>query len=225
MNLLKFKNVRLAVFDMAGTTVKEHGIIYETLYNTLKAFSYDVDKKDIKKWHGLNKYQVLDKYLNKHNRYSEKHKINVYKTFESNLRQEYFFSDKISLMDEKMPEKFNKLRSMNIKIGLNTGYPRDIQNEIIKKLHMREFTDSFVSSEDVDFSRPYPFMIYKLMEMHKIESSRQVIKVGDTTNDILEGLNARCMKSIGVLSGAETEEELNKAGADFTVDNVMDLID
>ncbi len=225
MNLLKFQNVRLAVFDMAGTTVKEHGIIYETLYNTLKAFDYDVEKEDIKKWHGLNKYRVLDKYLNKHNRYSEKHKINVYKTFDSYLRQEYFFSDKVSLMDEKMPEKFNKLRSMNIKIGLNTGYPRDIQNEIIKKLHMREFTDSFVSSEDVKLSRPFPYMIYNLMENHEINSAKQVVKVGDTTNDIWEGLNAGCLKSIGVLSGAETEEELNKAGADFTVDNVMDLID
>lgn len=225
MNLLKFKNVKLAVFDMAGTTVKENGIIYETLYNTLKLFDYDVDKKDMKKWHGLNKYQVLDKYLNKNNRYSEKHKINVYKTFEGNLQQEYFFSDKISLMDEKMPEKFNYLRSRGIIIGLNTGYPRVIQNEIMKKLHMDEFVNSFVSSEDVKLSRPFPYMIYNLMEKHDIKSAKQVVKVGDTTNDIWEGLNAGCLKSIGVLSGAETKEELEKAGANIVLNNVMELID
>ena len=61
--------------------------------------------------------------------------------------------------------------------------------------------------------------------MHKIESPLQVIKVGDTTNDILEGINAGCYKSIGVLSGAETKEELIEAGADLILDNVIQLIE
>ena len=89
---------------------------------------------------------------------------------------------------------------------------------------MEEFIDSYVSSQDVEHARPYPFMIYKLMEMNKIASPDQVIKVGDTSNDILEGLNAGCYKSIGVLTGAETREELYESGANIVLDSVMDLI-
>jgi len=232
MNLLHNNKVKMIVLDMAGTTVNEGGIIYKTLFNTLKSFNYDVNEDDIKSWHGLNKYHVLDKYINKRdycktcskNKY-QKRKLDVYKTFEGNLKMEYFYENNINLIDDTLPETLNKIRSRNIKVALNTGYPRDIQETIIEKLSMNEFIDSYISSEDVEFSRPYPFMIYKLMEMHKIESSSQVIKVGDTTNDILEGANARCYKSIGVLSGAETKEELIEAGADLILDNVTQLIE
>ena len=232
MNLLHNNKVKMVVLDMAGTTVNEGGIIYKTLFNTLKSFNYDVRENDIKSWHGLNKYHVLDKYINKYdycktcskNKY-QKRKIDVYKTFEGNLQMEYFYENKIKLIDDTLPETLNKIRSQNIKVALNTGYPRDIQKTIIEKLYMREFIDSYISSEDVEFSRPYPYMIYKLMEMHKIESPSQVIKVGDTTNDILEGINACCYKSIGVLSGAETREQLIEAGADLVLNNVVELIE
>ena len=65
MNLLHNNKVKMIVLDMAGTTVNEGGIIYKTLFNTLKSFNYDVRENDIKSWHGLNKYHVLDRYINK----------------------------------------------------------------------------------------------------------------------------------------------------------------
>lgn len=232
MNLLHNNKVKMIVLDMAGTTVNEGGIIYKTLFNTLKSFNYDVKENDIKSWHGLNKYHVLDRYINKRdycktcnkNKY-QKRKNDVYKTFEGNLKLEYFYENNIKLIDGTLPETLNKIRSKNIKVALNTGYPRDIQETIIDKLNMSEFIDSYISSEDVEFSRPYPFMIFKLMEMHKIESPSQVIKVGDTTNDILEGKNACCYKSIGVLSGAESKEDLIEAGAHLILDNAIQLIE
>ena len=61
------------------------------------------------------------------------------------------------------------------------------------------------------------------MKRFDIIDPHTVIKIGDSMNDILEGKNARCYKSIGVLSGAETRENLVKAGADEILDSVMDL--
>ena len=188
-------------------------------------------KKILKVGNGLNKYEVLNKYLTIKEGYCkqcrnnnlEKLKINVHKTFEGNLKLEYFYSDKLSLMDEQLPELFNKARYKGIK-ALNTD-TLDIQKEIINKLHMNEFIDSYISSEDVPYSRPYPYMIFNLMEKYKIQSTQHVIKVGDTTNDILEGLNAGCYKSIGVLTGAENKEDLINAGANIVVDNVKNLIE
>ena len=52
-----------------------------------------------------------------------------------------------------------------------------------------------------EFGRPSPSMILKLMKDNNIYEPNQVIKVGDTYNDILEGINANCFLSVGVLTG------------------------
>ena len=62
-NLVKQNNIRLMVFDMAGTTVDEGGIVYQTLFDTFKQYRVNVNKEDMYKWHGRNKNEVLSEYL------------------------------------------------------------------------------------------------------------------------------------------------------------------
>ena len=62
MFLIKTK---MLVFDMAGTTVNENGIVYKTLYETLKNYGLDVTKREIENWHGANKYEVIEHFLYK----------------------------------------------------------------------------------------------------------------------------------------------------------------
>ena len=88
---------------------------------------------------------------------------------------------------------------------------------------MRDFIDDYISSESVPHGRPEPFMIQELMTRFNITDSESVVKVGDSINDILEGKNAGCFKSIGVLSGAESKDKLLDAGADLVINSVMDL--
>lgn len=221
-----FTKTKLMVFDMAGTTVNENGIVYKTLLKTLNDYGLNVNKKDIEKWHGSNKYHALEHFLyksldqniNDKDKEMEKNVLN--KMFDDNLKSEYFEKSSISLIDESMPDLFNNLRKNDIKIALNTGYSKEIQESIINKLHMNEFIDGYISSEDVRYGRPYPYMIYKLMEQFEIENSRQVIKIGDTENDILEGKNAKCF-TIGVLSGADDKEKLIKSN--YILNSVMNL--
>ena len=137
--LKKYKNVKMLVFDMAGTTVNEGGIVYETLFHTIYDFGLDVKREDIHKWHGLNKFEVLDSYLYK-NDFNNNYIINyeimdpiqkeLHNDFKNNLEERYFFSDTISLIDDDLPRLFNKIRNKNIKIALNTGYPEEIQKKL-----------------------------------------------------------------------------------------------
>ncbi len=225
----KYNNVNLLVFDMAGTTVNEGGIVYETLFHTIYDYGLDVKREDIYKWHGLNKFEVLDSYLYKNdfNNYYINYEIidpiqkELHSNFKNNLQDRYFFSDTISLIDEHLPELFNEIRNKNIKIALNTGYPEEIQKLIINKLNMNEFIDNYVSSEEVMKGRPEPFMIQELMKRLNIENPKTVMKFGDTKNDVLEGLNANCLASVGVLSGAENETTLNITND--ILNSVMDI--
>ena len=60
------RNVKMMVFDMAGTVVNEKGVVYKTLYKTLKDFNINVSEDEIRKnWSGINKYEVLNHFLEK----------------------------------------------------------------------------------------------------------------------------------------------------------------
>ena len=216
-----YQSIKLLVFDMAGTTVDEGGIVYKTLFKTMNDFNLEVSEKDIHKWHGSNKYEVLDHYLMQKITSTDETIINSLKTqlhtsFNDNLKEHYFNSNKIKLIDDGIPELFNKIRSKGIKIALNTGYNKDIQKSIIEKLNMDAFIDDYISSEEVKFGRPYPYMIHRLMERHNIMNAEYVAKVGDTRNDMLEGKNAGCGINIGVLTGVGNADDLSDA--DLVVD-------
>ncbi len=218
--------IRMLIFDMAGTVINEEGIVYKTLYNTMMDYRLDVNKEDMYKWHGRNKYEVLTEYLKKDNSLKLHESFTIleeglHDSFDYNLKERYFSSsNSIKLMDEKIPELFNKIRERNIKIALNTGYGKDIQEAIIKKLNMTEFVDDYISSEEVKYGRPYPYMIYRLMEEHGIDMPTKVVKFGDTQNDIMEGKNAGCW-SVGVLSGSDGADRL--IGADAIINSVMNI--
>ena len=220
-----YKNVNLLVFDMAGTTINEKGIVYQTLYDTIKNFGLNISKNDINNWHGSNKYEVLNHYLTNDKDVSlEIRKCiqeQLHSNFDNNLKERYFTSDNIELIDPQLPELFHKIRKKDIKISLNTGYSKEIQESIIKKLNMNEFIDDYISSEEVAFGRPYPYMIYNLMEKNNIQCIQSVMKFGDTNNDILEGLNAGCLSTIGVLSGADKKDKLTNA--DHILESIMDI--
>lgn len=220
-----YKNVKLLVFDMAGTTVNEQGIVYQTLYDTIKNFGLKISQEEISNWHGRNKYEVLNHYLTNDPKISSEIrnslKDQLHSNFDNNLKERYFNSSNIELIHPQLPELFQKIQQKNIKIALNTGYSQEIQESIIKKLNMDEFIDDYISSEQVKFGRPYPYMIHNLMERNEIDCVQSVMKFGDTYNDILEGFNANCLASVGVLSGADSEEKLKKAT--HILDNVMDI--
>lgn len=227
IRLLNYQNVKMLVFDMAGTTINEKGIVYNTLYDTMKDYGLNVERYEMHMWHGANKYEVLNHYLGEKYKGDDKISTDIrgqlYTNFDNNLKERYFSSFDMKFIDDKMPDLFNSLREKDIKIALNTGYSKEIQTSIIEKLHMNECIDDYISSEEVQRGRPYPYMIHKLMERHNIENPNSVMKFGDTQKDVLEGINAHCIASIGVLSGADNEKQLQEANADHILNSVMEI--
>ena len=118
--LILNNKVRAIVCDMAGTTINEGGIIYKTLYRTIKNFNLDIgNEKEIEKWHGANKYDVLDHYLRKtylNERYFKELQPKLHKQLNNNLIESYSKPGILSLIHKDLPLLFNRLRDNNIKI-------------------------------------------------------------------------------------------------------------
>ena len=216
------RNVKLLVCDMAGTTINEGGIVYKTLTNTIRNFNVPIEDHEIKDWYGVNKTEVLKHFLNR-SRQNDDILPEMLASFKKELKNNYFNDKSIKLVDDNLPTLFNKLRQNGVKIALNSGFSVDIQEALIENLNMRDFIDGYISSESVPHGRPEPFMIQELMKRFNITNPKEVIKVGDSKNDILEGKNAGCLMSVGVLSGAENEENLKNVGADVILNSVMDF--
>ena len=131
----------------------------------------------------------------------------------------------MELIDDNLYDFFACARINGIRIALNTGYSKEFQSQIIDHFKLDLYVDGFISSEEVKHGRPYPYMINNLMEEFDILHPKNIAKVGDTKNDMREGVNASCGIKIGVLSGFETKENILEAGADVVVNKITDLND
>ena len=150
-------NISLVVCDMAGTIINEKGIIYKTMFNTLKSLGFNPNRDDINNWYGLDKSEVLRSYVS-YNKIKEAEKVLI-----KNLEKEYFEKSQIDLIDDNLFDFFDNLRIKGIKVTLNTGYPKSFQSKIINHFDLNSHVDSYISSEEVSFGRPYPYMIFNLI--------------------------------------------------------------
>ncbi len=230
MSYLIRNKISLLVCDMAGTIINENGIVYKSIFNTLHKLGYDPQEKNIPKWTGLSKKKVLyDEISKKYINEDATKVINEVNLAENlllkTLQEEYFYNDGLELIDDELLDFFDYCRINGIHIALNTGYPKTLQDDIIDHLNLRGRIDSSISSDEVKLGRPYPYMINHLLEEFNIISTSNIAKIGDTSNDMLEGKNANCGLTIGVLTGYETKENLLKSGANVVVNKITDLKD
>ena len=221
--MFKYSAKRLLVCDMAGTTVQERGIVYSALWKTIKIIKPNLQKSEIARFTGHKKSDVIKHFVLNEKIDGPNSVIrNLNSEFNYFLKNEYMNNPTVKLIHPDLPDYFNMLRYNGIKITLNTGYNKDIQNLLIDKLNMLDFIDDYISSEEVKYGRPFPYMIHELMERNNIDNISEVIKVGDTVSDIQEGKNA-CCDTVAVLSGADDLRMLKKEKPTFVVNNITNI--
>jgi len=116
-----------------------------------------------------------------------------------------------------VPETVELLREKGILIGSTTGYTREMMDVLCPVSGELGYApDCIICPEDVGGSgRPYPYMIWENLRRLGASDIREVVKIGDTEADILEGKNAGCL-SVGVVFGSNmlglSEKEYESAG-------------
>ena len=222
MSFLIRNDIKLLISDMAGTIINEKGIIYNVLETTLQKMNYPVKSSEKINWFGKDKKEVLYNHIGLFEKKTDINHIveQAEQILIDDLEKQYFDNNQACLF-ENVSETFNYLRSQDIKIALNTGYPSTLQKKIINHFNLNDDIDYFISSSQVTYGRPYPYMIYKIMEELNINNIQQVAKIGDTNNDVKEGTNAGCGLVIGVLSGSNKFSDFNNVN--MIINNITDL--
>ncbi|MDR0749327.1 MAG: phosphonoacetaldehyde hydrolase [Tannerellaceae bacterium] len=143
-------------------------------------------------------------------------------------------------------EAMNILREQGVKIGSTTGYTRAMMDIVQPEAAKRGYSaDCCVTPDGLPAGRPAPFMIFRNMINLNVQHADCVVKIGDTLEDIREGLHAK-VHVVGVIMGSselglsadETEKlppnELSKkmnavgnrmlqAGAHHVLDSIEEL--
>ena len=108
---------------------------------------------------------------------------------------------------------------------MNTGYDQKTASSLLNKLGWvaGNQIDAVITADDVVNGRPSSEMIDKAMDMFGITKPENVLKAGDSVIDIEEGKNANCGWTVGVLTGAQTREQLLTAQPTLILDSLTDL--
>ncbi|WP_158797612.1 HAD hydrolase-like protein [Pedobacter sp. L105] len=223
-------SVKLVVFDLAGTTVKDDHEVSKAFQSALKKHGYEIPLEMIDPIMGYEKNEAITKMLTEHE--PDKYKINaalvgnIHEEFITQMILHYQFADGIEALPH-VEATMAALHEMGIKIGINTGFSRNIAEAIVTRLQWREknLIDYLVGSDEVEKGRPYSFMIHKMMEAAGITEPLEVVKVGDTEVDVREGQQAGCRFVIGVTTGSFTRAELEKYQPTHIVDDIAAILD
>lgn len=213
----------MVVFDMAGTTINENNIVYKTLHKSIINQGISVDLNTVLNvCAGKEKHKAITDLLD----FLEISNIDsnlVFENFKEALEIAYD-QEEIKAIDG-VEELFLKLKSKEIIIVLNTGYDSKTANKLLSKLNwsVGNQIDALITADDVKTGRPSAEMINLAMKMFNIENSIHVLKAGDSSIDIKEGKNANCGVTVGVLSGAQNKQELEKANPDFIFNDITQV--
>ncbi|MFJ7647961.1 phosphonoacetaldehyde hydrolase [Lysinibacillus sp. NPDC097279] len=154
--------------------------------------------------------------------YTEQDVQALYSQFETKLMES------LAMYTDPIPhviKTVNHLKQAGISIGSTTGYTKSMMEVVTHHAQEKGYKPDFlVTPTDVgDKGRPYPYMIFRNIEELGIQATKKVVKVGDTTSDMQEALNAGVW-AVGVIIGSSemglTEQEFMRLSAEERADAI-----
>jgi len=222
--------IKLVVFDIAGTTVKDDHEVSKAFQAAMKKSGYNVDIARIDPLMGYEKTLAIRKMLHEHEVNTAlitNELVNtIHQEFVHQMINFYQFEPGIQPLPH-VEETLAALRAKGVQVGINTGFSRDIADTIVTRLQWREkgLVDHVIGSDEVELGRPHPYMIQKMMHDGGITDPLEVAKVGDTEVDVREGQNTGCRYVIGVTTGIFTRAELETYNPTHIIDDIAQVID
>lgn len=218
--------VNLVVFDIAGTTAKDDGLVLQAAQKALVALDIAIDSP---------RYFDATQHINQT---MGQRKIDVFlHIFQQDLAlaeqaHELFVANYQAMVAagglsefEGVSSLFHALATEGIGVAITTGFPRVILDVIIEGLGWADKIDSSVAADEVAQGRPAPDMILRSIENFNRQKScsltpAQIAVVGDTESDMQSGVRAGAKFVIGVTTGAHEEQALVDSGATHVLHDV-----
>jgi phosphonatase-like hydrolase len=207
--------IRLAVLDMAGTTVDEGGAVYRALDAVVAAVTgRAVPEAELARWMGADKREAVAGLLAAVGAAHGAAEVDAaFAEFSARLDEAYLVVPPRPIAG--IDDAFAGLRSRDVRIVLTTGFSTRVATALVDGLGWRvgATIDGLVTAEQVGAGRPSPKMIERAMALTGVADARQVLVAGDTLLDLQAGANAGAAAVVGVLTGAQDRAALEAGPA------------
>lgn len=248
--------IKAVIFDWAGTTV-DFGCFapVEVFLNVFREAKIEVTYEEAREPMGMSKVdhirtmlampRIQDAWEAQYQRFSTEADVErLYASFEKLLMEG------LAQYTTPIPhvlEAVEALKEAGIRIGSTTGYTAEMMEVVAQEAKVKGYAPEFIATADLvgGKGRPYPYMIFENMKQLGLTSVLEVVKVGDTVSDILEGVNAGVI-SVGVIVGSsemglseeeyfalsateqnvfieKTRAKFEQAGAHYTIETMAEL--
>ncbi|MFT6863538.1 MAG: phosphonatase-like hydrolase [Akkermansiaceae bacterium] len=219
--------IELVVFDMAGTTIDEQNVVYQTVRRAINESGYNFSQEQVQTaGAGKEKSQAIrDVLALDGTEHSHKEVATIFGNFKVMLAEAYHELD-IQPQPGTLAV-FEALHTAGVKVVLDTGYDRQTAEGLVAKLgwQLGRDIDALVTASDVINGRPHADMIQLAMSQVGVTDPDKVAKIGDSVIDIEEGQNASCGFTFGITTGAQTREQLLQASPTSVVDSLAEMLD
>lgn len=218
--------VSLVVFDMAGTTVHDDGLVLECFVAAAQEVGLAVTREELNARMGLSKLRVFDELSQRQMGPARKAEATAlrdrgYEIFQQVLEGAYQRGGARPISGSE--ETFAWLRAHGVRIALNTGFYRKVTDLLVEGLGWKGAVDAVVCADDVREGRPAPYMIHEAMQRCGVHSVRAVVVVGDTPSDMAAGRHSGARAVVGVTSGSHSAASLRGASATQILASVKDI--
>jgi phosphonoacetaldehyde hydrolase len=247
--------LRGVILDWAGTTV-DHGSLapVRTLQQVFARANVKLEEPEARRDMGLPKKDHIRRILSTEvveRQWARLHGRVPTETDVEKLYDDFIPLQMACLLDYStvipgVAQAMEGFRRRGLKVGTTTGYTREMLDVLVEAGKKAGYVpDCNLVPGDVGAGRPHPYMIYENAVRLQVYPLSAIVKIGDTSADIEEGLNAGTW-SIGVaatgnmiglsqnelhaLPAIQREErlaaaraELERAGAHYVVDSLADL--
>jgi len=246
--------IQLAHFDMAGTTIDDEvGVRSEEfggkpLPIMIDGFQYGLAKigivasfNDINKHRGAKKVDALYNIITEH-----RPDVDLDERWQMAIQAHDHFIQRGIELAERVQTKagiihlYQILKDSGVYVAVATGFPNEITDSLIANLGWLDkgYVDLIVNAEQAGGGRPAPNMINfalrdagllaipnsDLCEVHPDFDYSIVMKVGDTSKDVEEGLKVGAL-TIATLEGTQTLETITSKGQpNYIVEYTRDII-
>jgi HAD superfamily hydrolase (TIGR01549 family) len=210
--------LQAVIFDVDGTIVDSVDLHAEAWRVAFEKFGKNFPLDEVRRQIGKGSDQLLPVFLSKQELDQFGEDLDEYR---SNL----FKKDYLPRVQAfpKIRELFQRIKKDGKQIVLASSAKADELDTYKKIARIDDLIESETSSEDADKSKPYPDIFQAALARLKGVASKNAVVIGDTPYDAQAASKAK-LKTIGLLCGGWTQEELRRAGCVAIYRNPEDLL-
>ena len=209
---------RLIILDFDGTLADTQPLILRSLQGTIAELGLpsrtDAECASII---GLPLKECFVQLLNADDRLAERC-CEVYRR----LFDEYNHPGTVTLFPH-VEETLRELHRRGVQLAVCSSRARTTLDRFVLSFGFDQMVQAVVSADDVPRGKPYPDPALRVLELTGCPA-QEALMVGDASYDILMGRAAGC-HTCGVTYGNQTAAQLQAAGADWLIDDFVNLLD